>query len=181
MYYIIKKTVKYRINNGQDKNDDVAPGDSIVVLVHNESNNHDKYENTKKTKLNCEEQVADENDDNSIEIMQKTDSNIDEVDVPEKIIITNVSNNIHITEQCSRTNEIHNDDNERSELSSSNINQTSTEISTTENALLNSKNDSTLTQNITTAISIDIDVPHEQWHRHLRTPVLARSSIYLSF
>lgn len=159
-----------RINKNKNGNDDVIADDDETILLENVHENGDiDQDNTNE----C-------TDGDNVDALEDAPM-VDPADVEQDSHFENNANNVpntdnepieHIEQSSILENQNQNDNDNEDQNDSNNIELT-TQSTTTDNELLYDNN------NLTTTLGNDI--LQKQWHRRLRTPIWARSSIQIFF
>lgn len=161
-----------RTNKNKKRNDDVvADDDETVLLEHVHDNGDNDQDNTNECTDDADEQYQ-----------ITTERIVDTADVEQNSHFENNANNVpntdnelfeHIKQSSIIENQTENENvNENADQNDSNeIELLLTQPTTTDNELTYDKNNSMTT--------LGNDVLQKQWHRRLRTPIWARSSIQI--
>lgn len=164
---------EHRINKNKNRTDEVVADGDETVLPENVHDNGDNDQDN-----NTNECTDDADEQHQI----ATEPIVDTADVEKHSHFENDANNVPNTDneliehikQCSilenQTTEIEIKNENENENNSNNIELT-TQSTTTDNELIYDNNNSSTT--------LGNDILQKQWHRRLRTPIWARSSIQI--
>lgn len=178
MYAYVFVCHERRINKNKNRNYDVVADGDVFAETISLQNVHDNGDKDQDNTNEC-------TDDADEQYQMTTEPIVDTADVEQNLHFENNANNVpntdnelieHIKQSSILENQTENEndnlnENENEDQNDSNKIDLTTQSTTTDNELTYDNNNSSTT--------LGNDILQKQWHRRLRTPIWARSSIQI--